>query len=120
MIKDLGLDIKQFEPKTFRHHISQLKNNKTFGNDFIKNLEIIILEEKLEKIKIIEPINHFQFQKIEILKTMDVKSLKKYAIELGITEELIKSYKKNLKTLYKENKTDFYIQLILNYYDLSV
>jgi len=26
LIKDLGLDIKQFEPKTFKHHISQLKN----------------------------------------------------------------------------------------------
>ena len=25
-IKDLGLDIKQFEPKTFKNHISQLKN----------------------------------------------------------------------------------------------
>ena len=26
LIKDAGLDVKQFEPKTFRHHISQLKN----------------------------------------------------------------------------------------------
>ena len=26
LIKDSGLDIKQFEPKTFKHHISQLKN----------------------------------------------------------------------------------------------
>ena len=26
MIKDAGLDIKQFEPKTFKNHISQLKN----------------------------------------------------------------------------------------------
>ena len=41
-IKDLGLDIKQFEPKTFKNHISQLKNNlisydqaETLANDFL-------------------------------------------------------------------------------------
>ena len=73
------LDSNEYKDETLLiplfHTISQLKNNKTFGNDFIKNLEIIILEEKLEKIKIIEPINHFQFQKIDVLKTLDVKYL---------------------------------------------
>ena len=41
-IKDLGLDIKQFEPKTFKNHISQLKNDlisydqaETLANDFL-------------------------------------------------------------------------------------
>ncbi len=41
-IKDLGLDIKQFEPKTFKNHISQLKNNlisynqaEELANDFL-------------------------------------------------------------------------------------
>ena len=41
-IKDLGLDIKQFEAKTFKNHISQLKNNlvsyeqaETLANDFL-------------------------------------------------------------------------------------
>ena len=41
-IKDLGLDIKQFEPRTFKNHISQLKNNlvsyeqaETLANDFL-------------------------------------------------------------------------------------
>ncbi len=41
-IKDSGLDIKQFEPKTFKNHISQLKNNlisyeqaEELANDFL-------------------------------------------------------------------------------------
>ena len=41
-IKDLGLDVKQFEPKTFKHHISNLKNQlisykeaETLSNDFL-------------------------------------------------------------------------------------
>ena len=41
-IKDLGLDIKQFEPKTFKNHISQLKNSlisyeqaEELANDFL-------------------------------------------------------------------------------------
>ena len=41
-IKDLGLDIKQFEPRTFKNHISQLKNNlvsydqaEALANDFL-------------------------------------------------------------------------------------
>ena len=41
-IKDLGLDVKQFEPKTFKNHISQLKNNlvsyeqaEILANDFL-------------------------------------------------------------------------------------
>ena len=43
-IKDLGLDIKQFEPKTFKHHISQLKNKlvsyeqaEILADDFLSN-----------------------------------------------------------------------------------
>ena len=41
-IKDLGLDVKQFEPKTFKNHISQLKNSlvsyeqaEILANDFL-------------------------------------------------------------------------------------
>ena len=41
-IKDLGLDIKQFEPKTFKNHISSLKNQlisykeaETLADDFL-------------------------------------------------------------------------------------
>ena len=41
-IKDLGLDIKQFEPKTFKNHISSLKNQlisydeaETLANEFM-------------------------------------------------------------------------------------
>jgi len=42
-IKDLGLDVKQFEPKTFKNHISQLKNSlisyeqaEVLANDFLQ------------------------------------------------------------------------------------
>ena len=42
LIKGAGLDIKQFEPKTFKHHISQLKNTlispeeaETMADDFL-------------------------------------------------------------------------------------
>ena len=49
LIKDLGLDIKQFEPKTFRHHISQLKN-KLISPEEAEILADDFLSEKVANI----------------------------------------------------------------------
>ena len=48
LIKDSGLDIKQFEPKTFRHHISQLKNER------VAKVSDVVKEGDIVKVKVLD------------------------------------------------------------------
>ena len=48
-IKDLGLDIKQFEPKTFKNHISSLKN-QLISYDEAENLADDFLSKKVAEV----------------------------------------------------------------------
>ena len=85
-IKDLGLDIKQFEPKTFKNHISQLKNKlisyeqaEILADDFLsqKVAEVYkIYQNQLSENSALD-FDDLLLKPLELFKTMP-NILKKY------------------------------------------
>ena len=105
-IKDLGLDIKQFEPKTFKNHISSLKNQ------LISYDEAEILADDFLSKKVAEVYKIYQ-QQLIANSALDFDDLLLKPLELfkqfpNILEKYQKKYKYVLVDEYQDtNKPQF-------------